>query len=91
MTAASNSTTTPSSAPSARLHSAGRTRCSLVPTEAPSIGPPSPLIETGKLNDIDPLAYLTDVLTSIANGHPKSRIDELLPWAYRKQELKAVA
>src|SRR3977135_3680833 len=49
------------------------------------------LIETCKLNDIDPLAYLTDVLTRIVNGHPNRDIDQLLPWAYRKQELKAVA
>src|SRR5882672_2018351 len=43
------------------------------------------LIETCKLNDIDPLAYLTDVLTRIVNGHPNRDIDQLLPWAYRKQ------
>ena len=43
------------------------------------------------LNDIDPLAYLTDALTRIVNGHPNRDIDQLLPWAYRKQELKAVA
>ena len=49
------------------------------------------LIETCKLNDIDPLAYLTDVLTRIINGHPNRDIDQLLPWAYRKQDLKAVA
>lgn len=49
------------------------------------------LIETCKLNDIDPLRYLTDVLTRIANGHPNSDIDQLLPWAYRQPELKAVA
>jgi transposase len=36
-------------------------------------------------------AYLTDVLTRIINGHPNRDIDQLLPWAYRKQELKAVA
>jgi transposase len=30
-------------------------------------------------------ASLTDVLTKIANGHPNSRIDELLPWAYSAQ------
>ena len=39
----------------------------------------------------DPLAYLTDVLTKIVNGHPNSEIDRLLPWAYRRQHLKAVA
>ena len=49
------------------------------------------LIETCKLNDVDPLAYLTDVLTRIVNGHPNSQIDQLLPWAYRRQDLKAVA
>src|ERR1700686_1928917 len=49
------------------------------------------LIETCKLNDVDPLAYLTDVLTRIVNGHPNSDIDKLLPWAYRKQDLRAVA
>jgi transposase len=49
------------------------------------------LIETCKLNDVDPLNYLTDVLTRIVNGHPNSQIDQLLPWAYRRQELKAVA
>jgi transposase len=40
------------------------------------------LIETCKLNSIDPQAYLADVITRIVNGHPNSRIDELLPWAY---------
>jgi transposase len=49
------------------------------------------LIETCKLNDVDPLAYLADVLTRIANGHPNSEIDQLLPWAYKRQDLKAVA
>ena len=49
------------------------------------------LIETCKLNDVDPLEYLTDVLTRIVNGHPNSHIDRLPPWAYRKQDLKAVA
>jgi hypothetical protein len=28
---------------------------------------------------IDPLAYLTATLTAIANGHARSRLDELLP------------
>ena len=49
------------------------------------------LIETCKLNDVDPLAYLTDVITRIANGHPNSAIDQLLPWAYIRQDLRAVA
>jgi transposase len=49
------------------------------------------LIETCKLNDVDPLMYLTNVLTRIVNGHPNSTIDQLLPWAFRKQDLRAVA
>ena len=40
------------------------------------------LMETCKLNGVDPHAYLTDVISKIVNGHPNSRIDELLPWAY---------
>lgn len=38
------------------------------------------LIETCRLNDIEPQAYLTDTLTRIAYGHPAARLDELLPW-----------
>lgn len=40
------------------------------------------LIETCKLNAVDPLAYLTTVLTAIVSGHRQSRIEELLPWNY---------
>ena len=40
------------------------------------------LIETCKLIGVDPHAYLADIITRIVNGHPQSRIDELLPWAY---------
>ena len=49
------------------------------------------LVETCKINDVDPLAYLADVLTRIVSGHPNRDIDQLLPWAYRAQALKAVA
>ena len=37
------------------------------------------LIMTAKLNDVDPQAWLADVLRRIAD-HPASRLDELLPW-----------
>ena len=40
------------------------------------------LIETCKLNAIDPHAWLTATLQAIVNGHKQSRIDELLPWNY---------
>jgi transposase len=39
------------------------------------------LIETAKLNGIDPEAYLRDILARIAT-HPAKRIDEMLPWAW---------
>ena len=38
------------------------------------------LIETAKLNGVEPYAYLKAILEAIAAGHPASRIDELLPW-----------
>ncbi len=44
--------------------------------------PVATLIETCKLNSVDPLAYLTTTLTAIVNGHKQSRIDELLPWSH---------
>lgn len=37
------------------------------------------LIETAKLNGLDPEAYLRDVLTRIAD-HPAKRLTDLLPW-----------
>lgn len=42
------------------------------------------LIETARLNRIDPEAYLRDVIARIA-GHPMKRLDELLPWNTRLQ------
>ena len=41
------------------------------------------LIATAKLNDVDPQAWLADVLARIAD-HPIRRLDELLPWHWRK-------
>ncbi|MGO6926114.1 IS66 family transposase [Rhizobium ruizarguesonis] len=40
------------------------------------------LIETCKLNAVDPLAYMTATLTAIVNGHKQGRVDELLPWSF---------
>ena len=41
------------------------------------------LIVTAKMNGVDPQAWLADVLKRIA-GHPAHRLDELLPWNWRK-------
>jgi transposase len=40
------------------------------------------LIETCKLNGINPHAWLADTLRKLVNRWPASRIDELMPWAY---------
>lgn len=40
------------------------------------------LIETCKLNAIEPHAYLTQTQQAIINGHKQSQIDALLPWNY---------
>ena len=42
------------------------------------------LIETCKLNSVDPHAYLTDTVTAIVAGHKQSQINDLLPWNYAK-------
>jgi hypothetical protein len=36
----------------------------------------------GKRCGVEPQAYLTDVITKIVNGHPNSKLDDLLPWTY---------
>jgi transposase len=42
------------------------------------------LIETCKLNGVNPHAWLADTLTKLVDGWPASKIDELMPWAYAK-------
>src|SRR5271154_272208 len=41
------------------------------------------LIVSAKMNDIDPQAWLADVLARIAD-HPAHRLEELLPWNWKK-------
>ena len=48
------------------------------------------LIETCKLNDVDPRAWLTDVLARIAD-HPAKRIADLLPWKWKAAQTTAAA
>jgi transposase len=43
------------------------------------------LIETCKLNGINPQAYLGDVLERVAAGHPINKLAELLPWTWNAQ------
>jgi transposase len=42
------------------------------------------LIVTAKMNDVDPLAWLADVLARIAE-HPARKLDDLLPWNWTAQ------
>lgn len=46
------------------------------------------LIETAKLNAVDPQAWLADVISRIAE-HPISRIDDLLPWRFAPSQRSA--
>jgi hypothetical protein len=49
------------------------------------------LIQTARLNDVDPQAWLADVFARI-QAHPQSSIHELLPWKWKCQtEKPAVA
>ncbi|BDA82921.1 transposase (plasmid) [Aureimonas sp. SA4125] len=47
------------------------------------------LIETCKLNGVDPQAYMTAVITLIVKGHPNSGIDDLMPWQFRPTDALA--
>jgi transposase len=48
------------------------------------------LITTARLNDVDPKAWLADVLTRIAST-PQSRLHELLPWEWKRLTEKPIA
>ncbi len=42
------------------------------------------LVETCKLNGVEPHAYFTNLLTRLVHGWPNARIDELMPWNWTK-------
>jgi transposase len=41
------------------------------------------LLQTAKMNDVDPFAWLKLTLERLANGWPNNRIEELMPWNYK--------
>jgi len=41
------------------------------------------LLQTAKMNAVDPQAWLTQTLERLANGWPSSKIDALMPWNYK--------
>ena len=48
------------------------------------------LIATAKLNDVDPQAWLADVLARIAEL-PHTRVHELLPWNWKAAQYQTLA
>ena len=46
------------------------------------------LIETCKLNLVNPQRYLADVLTRLVGGWPQSRINELMPWHWTTEQAR---
>lgn len=48
------------------------------------------LIQTAKMNDVDPQAWLADVLARIADK-PQSRLADLLPWNWKAQSARLAA
>lgn len=49
------------------------------------------VLESAKLNGIDPEAYLADVIDRMARGHPINRLAELLPWNWHRPAAKLAA
>lgn len=49
------------------------------------------VLESAKLNGLDPEAYLADVIDRMAKGHPINRLAELLPWNWNRQAAKLAA
>jgi hypothetical protein len=49
------------------------------------------VLQSAKLNGLDPEAYLADVIDRMAKGHPINRLSELLPWNWTKAEIKLAA
>lgn len=41
------------------------------------------LVETARLNGVEPFAWLRDVLNRLVDGYPHNDLDELLPWFHR--------
>ena len=42
------------------------------------------LVATCKMSDVNPVDYLADTLRALLDGRPKRRIEELMPWQFRR-------
>jgi len=47
------------------------------------------LIDTCKWHNVNPQAWLADVLTRLVNGWPNRRLAELAPWAWKTAQATA--
>jgi len=48
------------------------------------------LVATAKLNGVEPLAWLTDVLERMVSGRTRAHeLEQLLPWAWRAEQVEA--
>jgi transposase len=48
------------------------------------------VLETAKLNGLNPEAYLADIIDRMAKGHPINRLSELLPWNWKQKGAERV-
>ncbi len=49
------------------------------------------LVATAKLNGVEPLAWLTDVLERMVSGRTKAaELERLLPWNWKAEQLAAI-
>ena len=49
------------------------------------------VLESARLNGLDPEGYLADVIARLAQGHPINRLNELLPWNWQRQPARMAA
>jgi hypothetical protein len=49
------------------------------------------IVQTAKLNGLNPEACMRDTLAKIADGQPIRRIDELMPWYQRSHHAGAAS
>ena len=57
-------------------------KMSSTPSDATAWGRIASLLETCKMNGVEPYAWLKSTLGKTAGGHPQSRVHEILPRAF---------
>ncbi len=49
------------------------------------------VLETAKLNGLDPEAYLASTIDRMAKGHPINRLGDLFPWNWKAEPARLAA